>query len=31
MGSFLSGVVHELSRERKRGDQGRNLFGKVIK
>ena len=31
MDSFLSGVVHELSRERKRGDQGRNLFGKVIK
>ena len=31
MDSFLSGVAHELSQERRRGDEGRNVFGKVIK
>ena len=31
MDSFLSGVAHELSRDRRRGDEGRNVFGKVIK
>ena len=31
MDSFLSGVAHELSHQRRRRDEGRNVFGKVIK